>query len=66
VALPSGIRAAPADRSWIEWRNGWFAPASAILDFLRESRGSDLRLSWRERARLELLWTFEKLRYGGS
>lgn len=47
-------------------RNGWFAPASAILDFLRESRGGDLRLSWRERARLELLWTFEKLRYGGS
>lgn len=45
-------------------RNGWFVPAGTILDYLRQVRGEDKELSFREKVRIELIWLWQKARYG--
>jgi hypothetical protein len=47
-------------------RDGWFVPASQLLDYLREQKRPNDTLSWTERLYLELKWVGEKLRYGRS
>jgi hypothetical protein len=42
-------------------RNGWFAPASEILDYLQKQNPNDRQLSFRNEVRLELYWMWEKL-----
>ncbi len=37
-------------------RNGWFVPASELLDYLAAQRGFRAEPSWRERVRLEFLF----------
>lgn len=46
-------------------RNGWFAPASIVLDYLKEQRGPHI-ISDSERRGLEWAWLLEKLRTGRS
>ena len=41
-------------------RNGWFAPASEILDYLASQPGWRPTLSFRERIRLELLYLLHR------
>ena len=42
-------------------RNGWFAPASEILDYLREQPGWNSDLSFREEVRLEILFLWNAI-----
>jgi hypothetical protein len=44
-------------------RNGWFAPVSTVLDYLRETQGEWV-LSDRERGLLERRWLLDKVRIG--
>jgi hypothetical protein len=46
-------------------KNGWFVPASSLLDHLRQQMG-DHTLTARERSRLEWRWLSQKLVYGTS
>lgn len=45
-------------------RNGWFAPASEILDYLREQPGWRPDLSFREEVRLEILFLWNAILRG--
>jgi len=45
-------------------RNGWFAPASEILDYLREEPGWRAELSFRETVRLEILFLWNTILRG--
>ena len=46
-------------------RNGWFVPASELLDFLRaHGRGGEISL--REKIRIETIWLWEKIWPGRS
>lgn len=45
-------------------RNGWFAPASEILDYLREQPGWNSDLSFREEVRLEILFLWNAILRG--
>jgi hypothetical protein len=45
-------------------RDGWFAPASEILDYIRKTRGNDDSIGFRDRMYIELRWLFDKLVYG--
>ena len=47
-------------------KNGWFAPATTILDFLARRQGGPYPLGPAERARLERNWLKEKLFHGTS
>lgn len=42
-------------------RNGWFVPASELLDYLAAQPGWTAEPGWRERTRLELLFLWEVL-----
>ena len=42
-------------------RDGWFAPASEILDYLQAQPGWRAEPSWRERVRLEILFIWDKI-----
>jgi len=42
-------------------RNGWFVPASELLDYLAAQPGWQAEPGWREGVRLELLYLWEKL-----
>ncbi len=42
-------------------RNGWFVPASDILDFLRSGTGKMNILPWRKRVAIELRWILARL-----
>lgn len=42
-------------------RNGWFAPASEILDYLAAQPGATTELSFRERLRLEVVFLLERV-----
>jgi hypothetical protein len=46
-------------------KNGWFAPVSQILDFLRVRNGNHV-ITDSERGALERRWLLHKLRFGGS
>ncbi len=46
-------------------RNGWFVPASELLDYLAAQPGFHAEPSWRERVRLEVLFLWEVVT-GGS
>lgn len=46
-------------------KRGWFVPASALLDYIRERRGPKV-LTDSERSRLETRWLIGKLRHGTS
>lgn len=45
-------------------KDGWFAPASEVLDYIRKKRGNDDSISFRDRIYIELRWLYEKLVYG--
>lgn len=45
-------------------KDGWFAPASEILDYIREHREGQDEPSFRERVYIELRWLYEKLLHG--
>ena len=45
-------------------RNGWCAPAGTILDYLSQVREEEKELSLREKVRIELIWLWQKARYG--
>jgi hypothetical protein len=45
-------------------RNGWFAPASEVLDYIRENREGSDEIGFRERVYIELWWLYEKLLHG--
>lgn len=47
-------------------RDGWFVPASELLDYLRDQQSGDGTLSWRGKLYLEFKWFREKLTYGKS
>ncbi|MBN1213323.1 MAG: hypothetical protein JXA92_12180 [candidate division Zixibacteria bacterium] len=47
-------------------KEGWFVPASEILDYLRLHREGERTLSFREKTRLEIIWLYEKLIHGSS
>jgi len=47
-------------------RNGWFVPASEILDYLRQNQQDKQTLSLRQEVYLELRWVLEKILYGSS
>lgn len=47
-------------------RNGWFVPASELLDYLRQQPGFDAELSFREAARLDALFLWHRLTRGLS
>jgi hypothetical protein len=48
--------------NYISRQNGWFAPVSEILDFIRHAQTSDPReISTFDRQRLELRWMVDKL-----
>lgn len=47
-------------------RNGWFAPASEILDYLRSDDRRTEHIGVRQKAYIEFRWTLEKLFYGSS
>ena len=47
-------------------RNGWFAPASEILDYLRTKEENTKPLRFGQRAYVEFRWTLEKLFYGST
>lgn len=47
-------------------RNGWFAPASEILDYLREQPGWRGEMSFRETVRLEILFLWNRFLVGLS
>ena len=57
---PSTIRLHRPDAHRLAQRDGWFAPASEILDFLR-SRRATTTMPRSERQRLELRWMAERL-----
>lgn len=42
-------------------RNGWFIPASEILDYLKQNRKKDENLGFGDRVYLELYWILEKI-----
>lgn len=46
-------------------RNGWFAPASEVLDHLRRQRGNDEPLSGSQRRVLETRWITDQVRSRG-
>jgi hypothetical protein len=46
-------------------KNGWFAPAGTILDYLREKQGDHV-ITPVERSRMERAWLGEKLLHGTS
>jgi hypothetical protein len=50
--------------SYLASRNGWFAPASEVLDYIRESREGSDEIGFRERVYIELWWMYEKLLHG--
>jgi hypothetical protein len=63
-----GGRLAPRFKDLMERlrkKDGWFAPASAILDYIESQRGKHI-LNRRERDRLEWKWTSEKLLKGSG
>jgi hypothetical protein len=45
-------------------KNGYFAPATEILDYLRKHKKGSINISWREKIQLQLRWIIEKVRYG--
>ena len=45
-------------------RNGWFAPASEILDYLQQQPGFEADLDFREAVRLDILFLWNYLRRG--
>ncbi len=45
-------------------RDGWFAPAGEILDYIRQSRDADDAIGFREKVYIELRWLLEKLFHG--
>ncbi len=47
-------------------KNGWFVPASTLLDHIRQSRKADTVLSAAERSALEWRWLRQKLLHGVS
>lgn len=47
-------------------KNGWFAPVSTILDYVREQRGGLHELTPAERGKLERRWLREKVLRGTS
>ena len=47
-------------------RNGWYAPAGEILDFLRDRRRGEAGITGKNRIYLELRWAWEKLLKGQS
>ncbi|MFZ5979270.1 MAG: hypothetical protein ACOYVF_01430, partial [Candidatus Zixiibacteriota bacterium] len=47
-------------------KDGWFVPASKILDFLNEHQQERNTLTFREKIRIELIWLFEKITHGSS
>ncbi|HDS00600.1 MAG TPA: hypothetical protein ENO22_03685 [candidate division Zixibacteria bacterium] len=47
-------------------REGWFVPASEILDYLREIEKGGNKLSLRQRLYLQFRWIKEKIVYGSS
>jgi len=49
---------------YVASRNGWFAPASEVLDHIRQSRAGREEISFRQRVYIELRWLYEKLLYG--
>ncbi|MDD3731869.1 MAG: hypothetical protein PHU88_05795 [candidate division Zixibacteria bacterium] len=51
---------------YLATKDGWFVPASVILDFLRLQPGDGKELSFREKVRLEILWLYEKILHGSS
>jgi len=42
-------------------RDGWFVPASEILDYLKENQQGDHELSLRQKIYIELRWVFESI-----
>jgi len=46
-------------------KNGWFAPVSTILDYLKEQNRGHI-LTNQERFSLECKWLWNKLRIGGT
>ncbi len=47
-------------------RDGWFVPASELLDYLRDQQPPDNSLDWKGKLYLELKWFREKITYGES
>ncbi|NIS18113.1 MAG: hypothetical protein GWN00_09725 [Aliifodinibius sp.] len=47
-------------------RNGWFAPTSEILDYLREINEGGNKLSFKQRLYLQFRWIKEKILHGSS
>ena len=47
-------------------RDGWFVPASELLDYLRRRRGEETELSLGEKLRLKVTWLWEKALHGRS
>ncbi len=42
-------------------RDGWFVPASEILDYLKENHQGDYKLNFRQRIYIELRWVLERI-----
>jgi len=52
--------------TYLASRDGWFAPASEILDYIRDYRGREISIGFRERVHLEFKWLLEKLIHGAT
>lgn len=52
--------------TYLAAKDGWFVPASQILEFLDERHKSRRTLSYREKVRLDLIWLYEKIMHGSS
>ncbi len=46
--------------------DGWFAPASEVLDHIRRNREGSDEITFRQRAYIELRWLYEKFLYGST
>jgi len=55
-----------AQMKYLAAKDGWFVPASEILDFLDKQQQEQNTLSFREKIRLDLIWLFEKITHGSS
>ena len=47
-------------------RDGWFAPASEVLDYIRKNRNERDEIGFRDKVYIELRWLFEKMVHGST
>lgn len=58
-----------SDMKYLSGKNGWFAPASTILDYINSNRKEDISISKLQDSFLDSIWFFERMNrkiFGGE